>query len=142
MDFGRKAQYFTLDVISSLAYGNAFGYLATDSDMYEYIATLEKVLPGVLIATILPWVNWVMRRDFIQKYLPSEADPVGFGKIKGVARQIVAERFGPDMKVKRDMLGSFVAHGLNQEEAQSESLLQMYILHYCPRPQILLDHMG
>jgi hypothetical protein len=30
MDFGRKAQYFTLDVISVAAFGKAFGYLATD----------------------------------------------------------------------------------------------------------------
>jgi len=125
MDFGRKAQYFTLDTISSVAFGKPFGYLATDSDLYEYISNVDKVLPGVLIATIFPSVNWILRQDIVQKYLPSSKDPIGFGAIMGVAKQIVDERFGPDKKVKKDMLGSFVAHGLTQTEAESESLLQM-----------------
>lgn len=125
MDFGRKAQYFTLDVISSVAYGKPFGYMSTDSDLYEYIENIEKTLPAVLIATIFPSVNWILRQDIVQKYLPSEKDPVGFGKIVGITKGIVAERFGPEKKVHHDMLGSFVAHGLTQEEAESETLLQM-----------------
>jgi hypothetical protein len=42
-----------------------------------------------------------------------------------IAKQVTAERFGPDKKVQKDMLGSFVAHGLTQKEAESEILLQM-----------------
>lgn len=42
-----------------------------------------------------------------------------------IGKKVVAERFGPNKKVKRDMLGSFIAHGLTQREAQSETLLQM-----------------
>lgn len=42
-----------------------------------------------------------------------------------IAKQVTAERFGPDKKVRKDMLGSFVAHGLTQKEAESEILLQM-----------------
>lgn len=43
-----------------------------------------------------------------------------------IAKKVVEERFGPDSKNQRDMLGSFIRHGLTQREAQSESLLQMY----------------
>ncbi|CZR60565.1 uncharacterized protein PAC_10461 [Phialocephala subalpina] len=50
LDFGRKAQYFTLDVITNLAYGKAFGYLATDSDAYDYIKTVEETLPAAMMA--------------------------------------------------------------------------------------------
>ncbi|KAL0777984.1 hypothetical protein CaCOL14_005637 [Colletotrichum acutatum] len=88
-DFGRKAQFFTLDVISDLAFGEPFGFAASDSDMYEYIKTTEENLPVFM------------------------------------AKRFSAERFGPDAKVQRDMLGSFVAHGLTQEEAESEILLQI-----------------
>jgi hypothetical protein len=42
-----------------------------------------------------------------------------------IAKKVTAERFGPDKKVRKDMLGSFVAHGLTQKEAESEILLQM-----------------
>jgi len=42
-----------------------------------------------------------------------------------IAKAKAAERFGPNKKVQRDMLGSFVAHGLSQSEAESEILFQM-----------------
>jgi hypothetical protein len=42
-----------------------------------------------------------------------------------LGRQVVAERFGPNRKVKQDMLGSFIQHGLTQKQAESEVMLQM-----------------
>ncbi|RDW73551.1 hypothetical protein BP6252_07458 [Coleophoma cylindrospora] len=125
LDFGRKAQYLTLDVISDVAYRGAFGYLATDSDMYDYIKETEKVLPAALMVTVFPWLNWVLQLSIMKAVMPSDKDPLGLGKIIGITKKVVSERFGPDKKVQRDMLGSFVAHGLSQEEAESETLLQI-----------------
>lgn len=42
-----------------------------------------------------------------------------------IAKAVAAERYGTGRKVQKDMLGSFVAHGLSQKEAESEILLQM-----------------
>ena len=42
-----------------------------------------------------------------------------------MAKEVVNERFGPNKKVRKDMLGSFIAHGMTQEEANSETLVQM-----------------
>jgi cytochrome P450 len=42
-----------------------------------------------------------------------------------VAKKVVARRFGPDAKSHPDMLGSFIRHGLTQEEASGEALLQV-----------------
>jgi hypothetical protein len=42
-----------------------------------------------------------------------------------VAQEVVAQRFGHRKIERDDMLGSFVRHGLNQQECESESLLQM-----------------
>ena len=42
------------------------------------------------------------------------------------ARDVVAERFGVNKIVRKDMLGSFLAHGLTQEQLESETLTQMY----------------
>lgn len=42
-----------------------------------------------------------------------------------IAKQVSAERFGPNKKVQKDMLGSFVARGITQAEAESEILMQM-----------------
>lgn len=42
-----------------------------------------------------------------------------------VANKKVAERFGPQAVSRPDMLGSFIRHGLTQEEASRESLLNV-----------------
>ena len=42
-----------------------------------------------------------------------------------ITKDVVGERFGPNRKEANDMLGSFIHHGLSQEEAESETVLQM-----------------
>lgn len=42
-----------------------------------------------------------------------------------IAKEVVAERYGSEKVSKCDMLGSFVANGLSQTEAEPESLVQM-----------------
>ena len=83
VDFGRKAQFFTLDVISTLAYGFPFGFLATDTDVYQYIETCEKMVPATMMLTVYPWINRILTSYFMKSLLPSGADPIGFGKIIG-----------------------------------------------------------
>ncbi|KAF0323496.1 cytochrome P450 [Colletotrichum asianum] len=124
-DFGLKAQYFTLDVISDLAFGEPFGDLASDSDVHEYIQTMENNMPNVVLTAILPWLLSLMSSPLFRSMLPSEKDAIGVGKTIGIAKKVVAERFGPEKKTQRDMLGSFIAHGLSQEEASSEILMQI-----------------
>ncbi|KAF7558832.1 hypothetical protein G7046_g5333 [Stylonectria norvegica] len=125
VDFGRKAQFFTLDVISDLAFGTPFGFLETDSDVYEYIKTTEENLPMVMVTTVIPWLIKMLSSPLFKRLLPSEKDMLGFGRVMGIAKEVAAKRFGPDKKVQKDMLGSFVAHGLTQREAESEILLQI-----------------
>ncbi|RDW68159.1 hypothetical protein BP6252_09555 [Coleophoma cylindrospora] len=125
LDFGRKSQYFTLDVISDVAFGNAFGFLETDSDVHEYIKTTEENLPAIIMVSVLPWLNWALQSPILKSLLPSDKDQLGLGKIMGIAKQVVGERFGPNKKSQRDMLGSFIRHGLTQKEAESETLVQI-----------------
>lgn len=81
LDFGRRAQYFTLDVISTVAYGSPFGFLSTDTDVYQYIETSEKVIPAAMMVTVLPWLNGLLKSPLMKSLMPSENDPIGFGKI-------------------------------------------------------------
>ncbi|CAI0641331.1 unnamed protein product, partial [Colletotrichum noveboracense] len=124
-DFGLKAQYFTLDVISDLAFGNPFGDLASDSDVHGYIHTIEQKMPSIFVATVLPSLLTVLSWPGLKRLLPSESDATGLGKLIRMAKEIAGERFGPNKKLEQDMLGSFVAHGLTEEEASSEILMQM-----------------
>jgi hypothetical protein len=81
MDLGRKVQYFTLDVISDIAYGAPFGFVETDSDVFEYIKTTEKNLPMVMVVTVFPWLLKLLNSPILKGLLPSTKDRLGFGRI-------------------------------------------------------------
>ncbi|KAL7916625.1 cytochrome P450 [Trichoderma velutinum] len=150
VDLGRKVQYFTLDCISDIAYGAPFGFVETDTDVYEYIETTEKNLPMVMVVTVFPWLLRLLNSPILKGLLPSAKDKLGFGRIMSIARDVAAERFKPDVKAERDMLGSFIRHGLTQTESESEILLQIAagsdttasairstMLELCANPEIL-----
>lgn len=82
LDFGRISQYFTLDVITDIAYGKAFGYLPKDEDVYGYIETVEAVGPFLNFMSVVPalqkflsmrWIRWLIG--------PSVKDKHGMGKL-------------------------------------------------------------
>ncbi|KAF4485804.1 Cytochrome P450 monooxygenase lolP1 [Colletotrichum fructicola Nara gc5] len=124
-DFGLKAQYFTLDVISDIAFGKPFGDLASNSDVHEYIHTTERKMPSIVVAAVIPSLLTVLSWPGLRRLLPSENDATGLGKLIRMAKEIAAERFGPNRTLQKDMLDSFVAQGLTQEEASSEILMQI-----------------
>ena len=83
MDFGRKAQYFTLDVISSLAFGKAFGDLERDEDVHRYIEMLEEAGPSIILLAVLLSVRKLLQLPLMKRLLPNSKDKVGFGKVMG-----------------------------------------------------------
>ncbi|KKY26578.1 putative cytochrome p450 [Diplodia seriata] len=126
IDFGKAAQYFTLDVITALGFGFPFGYLERDEDVHEYVKTTETVIPVLVLSCCYPLMNKILGHPWVRAITgPHTEDKVGLGKLMGLAREVVGERFGPEAKDKRDMLGSFVRHGLPRREAESEVLLQL-----------------
>ncbi|KAL0254995.1 hypothetical protein SLS55_009519 [Diplodia seriata] len=126
IDFGKAAQYFTLDVITALGFGFPFGYLERDEDVHEYVKTTETIIPVLVLSCCYPLMNKILGHPWVRAITgPHTEDKVGLGKLMGLAREVVGERFGPEAKDKRDMLGSFVRHGLPRREAESEVLLQL-----------------
>ncbi|KAL3425365.1 benzoate 4-monooxygenase cytochrome p450 [Phlyctema vagabunda] len=125
VDFARIVQYFTLDVISDVAFGRPFGFLTTDSDVHDYIKMTEESMPIMMFISVNPWIANLIQTRLFSWLLPSEKDRLGFGKFISVAKSVVAERFGENKVERKDMLGSFIRNGLTQEEAGSETLLQI-----------------
>jgi hypothetical protein len=83
MDFAQIAQYFALDVITSLSLGQAFGYVIDDEDKYEYIKTIEDNFPLMNVFSAIPVLSAIMRVPAVQKaVLPTVKDRVGMGKAK------------------------------------------------------------
>lgn len=57
MDFAEKVQFFTLDVITDIAFGEAFGYLERDEDRYAFIEKTKESLPAMIFLGVFPWVR-------------------------------------------------------------------------------------
>jgi hypothetical protein len=100
----------------------------------------------IVLLGAFPWLAQIFFSYPFKRLLPSDRDTIGIGKLMGfvhlhptssrsawsdfylshrIAKEVAAERFRPNKKEQRDMLGSFIRHGLTQREAQSELLLQM-----------------
>ncbi|KAI1140433.1 cytochrome P450 [Hypoxylon sp. FL0543] len=126
MDFAHRIQFFTLDVITKIAYGRAFGYLATDSDVHGYIASSEVQVPVIVFLADIPWLcRLVYNETVLRLFGPKPTDKRGPGKMLAVAQEVAAERYGPDAKDRLDMLGSFVRHGIPRRRVESEIPFQI-----------------
>ncbi|KAM7221223.1 pisatin demethylase [Rhypophila decipiens] len=125
MDLSKKIQYVTMDVLSDVAFSERFGFVERDEDLWKYIKTLEDNFPAMMVFSALPWVVDVMRWKIFRALMPGEKDLFGLGRMIAVSNKVVAKRFGADKETVRDMLGSFIKNGLTQEEAESETMLQI-----------------
>lgn len=140
-DLVQKLQYFTLDVISDLAFGKPLGYLQNDADPFDYVEAMDASMPVLASLGNVPWLANLFHSPLLRRFLPSEKDKGGFGAVIGsvhlsvdyklrltasrFSKRIVAERFRKSARTQRDMLTSFIRHGLNETEASGEALLQV-----------------
>ncbi|KAF2154696.1 cytochrome P450, partial [Myriangium duriaei CBS 260.36] len=125
LDISRIITYFTLDVISQVAFGHEFGFLANDRDPFGYIQNLKEFLPAILFFGAYTELLKVLQMPFMKAILPKSTDKRGLGKVMGFAKERVQERFGEKPIVRQDMLGSFIKRGMTQEELESETLTQI-----------------
>ncbi|KIW08117.1 uncharacterized protein PV09_01052 [Verruconis gallopava] len=128
MDIGRQAQFFTLDVISELAFNHSFGDLVDDNDNFRYVQTAEETVSVMTMLSYFPSVHgWLEQSRVMDLIAPNAVDKLGLGAVIGVAKQRIAERFDDyeNQKDKQDMLGSFLRHGLSQTDAEGETVLQI-----------------
>jgi cytochrome P450 len=125
MDFAKLAGYFTLDILTQIAFGQALGFLVKNEDLYDYHKSSSAFYPIMELGSNHPTVLAILNSRVMEGAAPKPTDKIGFGAIVGVAQKAVAERFGPHARKVQDMLGSFVNHGLTQQECEVESLLQI-----------------
>lgn len=127
VDLGEKIQFLTLDVITALALGKSFGFLE-DEDKYQYIKTMEANMPAMNFMSAVPMLSRLIRIPAVQRViLPSVKDRIGLGKVKAIARDLIAARLADQEgdKSRKDMLESFIKSGLDPGELLDEALLQI-----------------
>lgn len=84
VDLASKVQFLTMDILTHIAFGKPFGFMETDSDVYDYLKTTEAVVPTIMVVAIFPWLNALLQSKPMKAFLPSEKDPFGFGKVMGL----------------------------------------------------------
>jgi cytochrome P450 len=125
VDLGRKIQYFALDVISTIGFGQAFGDLKADADLNDYIKSGEQAMEIVTISTALglnPYLQWP---PIARLFGPSEKDKSGFGAMMRTARGLINSRLEKSTVGRSDMLASFMRHELTKDDLFSEAILQI-----------------
>lgn len=125
MDISRETSFFTLDVISKVAFGQTFGFLDLDDDPFGYLENLAQFLPAIIVFGVYTELTNIMKIPLIKAALPKSTDKRGLGRVMGFARDRVQERFGHKQVVRQDMLNSFISRGLTQGELESETLTQI-----------------
>ena len=81
MEFGHRAQFFTLDVATSATFGTPFGFLKKDGDVHKYLEITESMVPMFGILGALPQLVYVMHTWPFNHLMPGEGDKVGFGRL-------------------------------------------------------------
>ena len=84
MDLARKTQYFTLDVITKIAFGEPFGNIEHDRDTHRYLQSTEEMMVPVILLGSVPLFRWLITFEWIAKLaFPTGKEAVGMGKILG-----------------------------------------------------------
>lgn len=144
LDLGPTSNYFTLDVITKIAFGHEFGYLREETDLYHFMQHVRDLWPRMSTSADVPWIRRILfSMPFLLMFGPKTTDKNGFGALMRVAEQYVSQRFIQDAKdlddslvgplphrlrIPRYMLtpvllqGSLIKKGLSQEECESEGL--------------------
>lgn len=126
MDIASTAQLFTLDVLSRIAFGKCFGFLAAKKDIFGYDKASEAFLPINELMSNHAFFRGLLGNSVVQGVAaPKDTDKVGLGRVVKFARECVQERFNEPEKAKRDMLGHFITKGLDQLQCEAEANLQI-----------------
>ncbi|KAK8929521.1 hypothetical protein H634G_03911 [Metarhizium anisopliae BRIP 53293] len=125
MDLATKTQFFTLDVISKVGLGTAFGMLQADHDIDDYLKSSAEGLTIGNTALAMGF-SWLAHSPFIGKFIaPSPKDNSGFGKMMATCFRYVDQRAANPTDKRSDMLASFIRHGLSGDELRTEALEQI-----------------
>ncbi|KAJ5092657.1 cytochrome P450 [Penicillium alfredii] len=123
LDIGQITSYFTMDVITKLAFGQEFGYLE-EKDLHGFLQEVHDLWPQMSLSADVPWIRrFIFSRPFLKLFGPRATDKHGFGALMGVSRHHVQQRFASLQDSKKgDMMESFISHGLTQAECEAEGL--------------------
>ncbi|OCK76488.1 cytochrome P450 family protein [Lepidopterella palustris CBS 459.81] len=125
-NLGRVMQYLTQDLITTIGFGKAAGYLDADEDLLGVLETCEALLPAGHIIMFLPTVRQLLESRFLRPFLPKPTGDRGIGGLLGLIKSHVDTRYGPSKVRNNDMLQMFVDSGLRRSQVEAEALVTLF----------------
>ncbi|KAK6189218.1 hypothetical protein LQW54_013500 [Pestalotiopsis sp. IQ-011] len=125
VQFFRKTSFFALDVIGDISFGDAFGFLNQDQDLYRYNEIHDESLPVMNIISTMPWIATILYRWPLNLLLPKEGDQVGFGRLMGFAKSLIDKRLRPGSRPQKDMTQAFINNGMSRSELIQQVFVQI-----------------
>lgn len=145
LDLARRVSFFVMDFTTDIAFGRPWGCLDRDEDVDKWFESAAIVLPIVIMVATIPWLATLFSIPIIGRMVgPSDKDRTGPGKILAygsitrllstisliivsrAVKETVRQRFElEDHEQKKDMMGSFIRHGISKDDVVAEAALQM-----------------
>lgn len=80
IDFSTVVNYFTVDVITRIAFGREFGCLESNSDVHGLLAAMSAAMKAYTIPISIPWLRDLTTGSTFMKYFgPKMTDQSGIG---------------------------------------------------------------
>ena len=87
LDLAVMAQYFTLDSITKIAFGESFGFLSREEDVYHYLHTIESIAPVAAMTGEIPLLCSIVASPSVLRLAgPKKTDKSGIGKLMASVR--------------------------------------------------------
>lgn len=84
LNMGSISCYFTMDVITRLAFGAETGYMRDEKDHYEFLEFVRELWPRMSTSADVPWIReFLFSVPFLKLFGPKPTDKTGFGALMG-----------------------------------------------------------
>ncbi|TVY86980.1 Cytochrome P450 monooxygenase [Lachnellula willkommii] len=125
LDLARTCGYFTLDTITNLSFSAPWGFLVEDKDLDNWFALVGWQIKIVTTMQYVPWVLNLVSTPWAGRLMAKFQDPSrGAAALVATTRRNVHARFATkNPGEKMDMMGSFIRHGITENQAASEAIL-------------------
>lgn len=81
MEFAKKMQYHTIDLVSGIAFGEPFGFVEADQDLWGYTKQIHDSQAVFQMVCLMPWLGTLLQSPVGRLLQPSDKDVVGIGRL-------------------------------------------------------------
>ncbi|KAK1752595.1 cytochrome P450 [Echria macrotheca] len=118
-------RFFTLDAITALAYGEPFGYLDANEDLFGFNRQVQEMTKPMAVMIDTPVLRTLMNSPLGPLFAPKVTDKAGMGRLIAIGQEFVASQYQDESGEHKDMVGSFMRHGLSQKQCEAECVVQV-----------------